>query len=178
MIYVAKTALVTGDVAIGRNSSVWHGAVVRGDFEAIVVGRTTNIQDNAVVHNDVGNPCIIGDRVTVGHGAIVHGCLVGDECLVGMGSIITSHAKLGRGSILAAGAVVPEGVEIPPNSIAVGIPARVIGQIQDHHRLRIELSWRGYASLGAKSLPARKEMKGNPAKRVRFDMRDELEGKF
>src|SRR3970040_1455482 len=99
MIYVAKTAVVTGDVAIGRNSSVWHGGVVRGDVEAMVIGQTTNIQDNAVVHNDVGNPCIIGDRVTVGHGAIVHGCVVEDECLVGMGSIITSHAKLGKGTI-------------------------------------------------------------------------------
>src|SRR3990170_2922897 len=176
MIYVARTATVVGDVAIGPGSSVWHGVVIRGDFDAIVIGETSNIQDNAIVHNDVGNPCIIGNRVTVGHGAIVHGCVVEDECLVGMGSIITSHAKLGAGSILGAGAVVPEGVEIPPNSIAVGIPARVIGPAQDHHRLRLELSWRGYASLGAKSLPARKEMKGDRAKRVKFDMRGALDG--
>ncbi len=178
MIYVAKTAVVTGDVAIGRSSSVWHGTIVRGDFDAIKVGEYSNLQDSAIVHNDVGNPCIIGNRVTVGHGAIVHGTVVEDDCLVGMGAIITSHTKLGRGSILAAGAVVPEGTEIPPNSIAVGVPARVIGTVQDHHRLRIELSWRGYASLAAKSLPARREMKGDPAKRVRFGMRDELEGKF
>ena len=178
MIYVARTAAVVGDVAIGPDSSVWHGAVIRGDFDAIVIGETSNIQDHAILHNDVGNPCIIGNRVTVGHGAIVHGCVVEDECLVGMGSIITSHAKLGKGTILAAGAVVPEGVEIPPNSIAVGVPARVIGEVQDHHRLRIELSWRGYVSLAKKSLPAKKEMKGDPRKRMTFDMRDELEGKF
>ena len=178
MIYVAKTAVLAGDIAIGKNSSVWHGAVLRGDFDAIVVGESSNVQDNAIVHNDVGNPAIIGDRVTIGHGAIVHGCVIGDECLVGMGSVLGSHAKLGRGSILAAGAVLPEGVEIPPESIAVGVPARVIGSAEDRHRVRIELSWRGYAALAVKSLPARRELKGNAAKRVAFAMRDELEGKF
>ena len=178
MIYIARTAVVKGDVAIRRNSSVWHGAVLRGDFDAIVIGEHSNVQDNAIVHNDVGNAAIIGNRVTIGHSAIVHGCVVGDDCLVGMASVLASHAKLGRGSILAAGAVVPEGVEIPPDSIAVGVPARVIGRAQDRHRVRIELSWRGYASLAAKSLPARRELKGNAAKRVAFAMRDELEGQF
>src|SRR5881409_3301093 len=150
MIYVSRTAVITGDVAIGKDSSVWHGAVLRGDLDSIRVGGLVSIQDNAVLHTDVGNTIAIGDRVTVGHGAIVHGCTIGSD------------------SIIGAGAVVPEGVELPEGSIAVGVPARVIKRAEEGHRMRIELSWRTYAELAKASLPAKRERRGNPAQRIRF----------
>jgi len=157
MIYVAETAAITGDVAIGKDSSVWHGAVLRGDLDGIVV------------HVDLGNPAVIGDRVTVGHGAVVHGCEIGEECIVGMGAIVGSRAKLGRGSILGAGAVIPEGGEVPRDSVALGVPARVVRRTEDFHRLRIEASWRAYAELARKTLPARPELTTDPSKRVRIE---------
>ncbi len=178
MIYVAPSALVTGDVAIRDGSSVWHGAVLRGDLDAITVGRYVSVQENAVVHVDVGNPVEIGDKVTVGHGAIVHGCTVGPECIVGMGSVIQSRAQVGAGCIIAAGAVVTEGTEIEPNSIAAGVPARVLKKAEDHHRMRIDLSWRVYYELAQKSLPRRPELKADPSKRVRIEGASDLEGKF
>ncbi|TLZ61458.1 MAG: gamma carbonic anhydrase family protein [Methanobacteriota archaeon] len=178
MMYVSRTAVITGDVAIGKDSSVWHGAVLRGDLDSIKVGRLVSIQDNAVLHTDVGNTIAIGDRVTVGHGAIVHGCTVGPDCIVGMGAVITSRARIGAGSIIGAGAVVPEGAEIPEKSIALGVPARVVKPAEEGHRMRIELSWRTYAELAKASLPAKRERTGNPAQRVRFKRVDELRGKF
>jgi carbonic anhydrase/acetyltransferase-like protein (isoleucine patch superfamily) len=169
MIYVAKTAVIAGEVAIGRGSSVWHGTVLRGDLERIVVGEDTNLQDGVLVHVDAGVPAMIGDRVTVGHGAIVHACTIESDCIVGMGSIVGSRARVGSGSILGAGAVVPEDTVIADGSIAMGVPAKVVGPAADFHRLRIEGSWRTYAELAKKSLPARREMKGDPAKRIVLD---------
>ena len=177
-MYVARTAVITGDVAIGKDSSVWHGAVLRGDLDSIRVGGNVSVQDNAVVHVDVGNPVLIGDRVTVGHGAIVHGCTVGHDCIVGMASVIASRAQVGSGSIIGAGAVVPEGAEIPENSIALGVPARVVKPAEDWHRMRIELSWRAYTELAKASLPACKERKASPAKKIRFTGSNDLRGKF
>jgi carbonic anhydrase/acetyltransferase-like protein (isoleucine patch superfamily) len=168
MIYVAPTAVVVGDVAIGRGSSVWYGAVVRGDMDRIAIGEDCSIQDNAVVHVDAGMPTLLGSRITVGHGAVVHGCVVGDDCLIGMSATVTSRAKIGGGSIVAAGAVVPEGAEFSPRSIVAGVPAKRIGAAQDHHRIRIEASWRTYAELAAKSLPPQEELRGDPSLRVRI----------
>src|SRR3972149_9733645 len=116
MIYVAPTAVVVGDVAIGRGSSVWYGAVVRADMDRIVIGEDCSIQDNAVVHGDAGIPPLLGSRITVGHGAVVHGCAVGDDCLIGMNATITSRAKIGGGSIVAAGAAGPRGGGGPPRA--------------------------------------------------------------
>ena len=168
MIYLAPTAVVIGDVSIGRGSSVWYGAVVRADMDRIVIGEDCSVQDNAVVHVDAGVPTLLGSRITVGHGAVVHGCVVGDDCLIGMNATITSRAKVGSGSIVAAGAVVVEGAEFPPGSIVAGVPAKRIGDVQDHHRLRIEASWRTYAELAAKSLPPSEELRGNPDLRIRI----------
>jgi len=178
MIYVAPTAAVTGDVSVGDRSSLWHGAVLRGDLDGITVGRYVSVQDNAVVHVDVGNPVSISDKVTIGHGAIVHGCVIGEACIVGMAAVVQSRARVGAGSILAAGTVVPEGVEIPPESIAVGVPARVLKKAEDHHRMRMELSWRVYYELARQSLPAAPDMKGDPARRARLEGVGDLEGKF
>jgi len=178
MIYVAKTAVIAGDVSIGADSSVWHGAVLRGDMDRIQVGTCVSVQDNAVVHTDLGNPAVIGDRVTVGHGAIVHGCEIEADCIVGMRSVICSRAKIGKGSIVGAGAVVPEGKDIPKDSIVLGVPAKIVRRSEEFHRLRIEASWRAYVELARKSLPPQRELTGDPAKRIAIEGVEGLEGMF
>jgi carbonic anhydrase/acetyltransferase-like protein (isoleucine patch superfamily) len=123
--FIAPGAVVLGEVTIGPDSSVWFGAVIRGDSEAIRIGSQTNVQDGCVLHADEGVPCTLGDRVTLGHGAIVHGATVEDDCLIGMRAVVMNGAKIGRGSIVAAGSVVTEGTEIPPGSVVMGQPTKV-----------------------------------------------------
>lgn len=124
--FVAETAVLTGDVTIGRDSSVWYGAVIRGDESPITIGEGSCVQDNAVLHCDKNSPMVIGNNVTIGHGAIVHGATIGDNVLIGMGAIILNGAKIGANSLVAAGAVVKENADIPENSMLVGIPAKII----------------------------------------------------
>lgn len=124
-IFVAPTATVIGNVTAGEQSSIWFGAVLRGDADAITIGEGANVQDNAVVHCDPGFPAIIGDYCTVGHAAIVHGCRLDKGVLVGMGAIVMNGAVVGEGSIIGAGAIVTEGTEIPPFSVVLGQPGRV-----------------------------------------------------
>ncbi|MFZ5624068.1 MAG: gamma carbonic anhydrase family protein, partial [Gemmatimonadota bacterium] len=109
--FIAPGAVVLGDVTIGRESSVWYTAVLRGDMAPITIGAETNLQDAVIVHVDEGVPCTIGSRVGVGHRAILHGCTVEDECLIGMGAIVLNGARIGTGSVVAAGAVVREGMQ-------------------------------------------------------------------
>src|SRR5579875_473474 len=124
--YVDISAQVLGDVTMGSQSSVWMNAVLRGDVHSITIGVESNIQDNAVLHGQRGVwPVVVGDRCTVGHGAIVHGCVLEDDVLVGMGAIILNGAHVGAGSIIAAGAVVTEGAQIPPGSLVAGVPGKV-----------------------------------------------------
>jgi carbonic anhydrase/acetyltransferase-like protein (isoleucine patch superfamily) len=142
--FIASTATVLGDVTLGPRSSVWYGAVVRGDMAPIVVGEATNLQDGTIVHVDAGVPTTVGARVGVGHRALLHGCTVGDDCLVGMGSILLNHVRVGPGSVIAAGAVVPEGLEVPPGSLVMGVPARVVRSVDDELRRRIRHTWEHY----------------------------------
>ncbi len=126
--FVADSAQLIGDVTLKDGASVWYGAVLRGDVSPIVIGENSNVQDNAVLHGESGDPCfpvILGDRVTVGHSAVVHACVVEDNCLIGMGSVVLDKAHIGHGSIVAAGAVVSPGKEIPPLSQVMGIPGTV-----------------------------------------------------
>lgn len=136
--FLARNATVLGDVTIGEESSIWYGAVVRGDTAPIRIGRQTNVQDLSCLHADDGFPCSIGDRVTIGHGAIVHGATVENDALIGMRAVVMNGAIIGAGSIVGVGAVVTEGARIPPGSIALGIPARVIRRVEpeDAERLR------------------------------------------
>ncbi|MCW5851633.1 MAG: gamma carbonic anhydrase family protein [Anaerolineae bacterium] len=129
--FVAPTATVLGDVALAEEASVWFGAVLRGDNDAIRVGARTNIQDQAIIHVDPDAPVTIGADVTVGHRAIIHGATVEDGCLIGMGAIVLNSAVVGAGSIVGAGAVVREREIIPPRSLVVGIPAKVVRQLTD-----------------------------------------------
>src|SRR5207245_2269270 len=141
MIYVAPSAVLVGDVTVEDAASIWHGAVLRGDFDSIVVARDSNIQANAVVHVDRGLPAVIGRRVTVGHAAVVHGCSVGDDCLVGMNATINSGAVIGSGSVVASGAVVRENAEFPADTLLAGGPARAIRTVGATLRGGVGLSW-------------------------------------
>jgi carbonic anhydrase/acetyltransferase-like protein (isoleucine patch superfamily) len=136
--WVAPGAYVIGNVSLGDESSVWYGAVLRGDTEPISIGDRTNIQDGCILHADPGYPATVGEGCVVGHNAVVHGCEIGDKCLIGMGATILNGAKIGEGSIVAAGAVVPEGREFPPRSLIVGIPAKHIGEVTDEQAADIE----------------------------------------
>lgn len=122
-VFVHDAAVVIGDVRLADHVSVWPGAVVRGDAAGITVGSYSNVQDNAVLHTDHSQSLQIGQRVTVGHGAILHACTVEDEALIGMGSIILNGAVIGRGAIIAAGALVPSGTKVDAGTVYIGSPA-------------------------------------------------------
>jgi carbonic anhydrase/acetyltransferase-like protein (isoleucine patch superfamily) len=130
--FVAPGAAVMGDVTIGEDASVWYGAVLRGDMAPIVVGSQTNLQDGTIVHVDEGLPCTIGRRVGVGHRVILHACTVEDECLIGMGSVV------------AAGAVIPEGMQVPPRSLVMGVPGRIVRPVDAALAARIAETWAHY----------------------------------
>jgi carbonic anhydrase/acetyltransferase-like protein (isoleucine patch superfamily) len=136
-VLIAPGAVVLGDVTIGEQSSVWFNAVVRGDTEKIVIGRQTNVQDLCLLHADPGFPCTLGERVTLGHGAIVHGATVEDDCLIGMRAVVMNGAVIGRGSIVGVGAVVTEGRHYPPQSLILGTPGRVVRSIDEKDLERI-----------------------------------------
>jgi carbonic anhydrase/acetyltransferase-like protein (isoleucine patch superfamily) len=124
--HLAPGVVVAGDVVLAEGVSVWFGCVLRSEREAVRIGAQTNIQDLSVVHADPGSPALIGERVTVGHRAVLHGCVVEDDVLIGMGAVLLNGCRVGRGAVVGAGAVVPEGREIPPMALALGVPAKVV----------------------------------------------------
>jgi carbonic anhydrase/acetyltransferase-like protein (isoleucine patch superfamily) len=124
--FIAPNATVLGSVTIGENVSVWFGAVIRADKDDILIGESSNVQDNAVIHTSKGFPTHIGNQVSIGHGAILHGCRIRDRVLVGMGAIVLNGAVVGEDSILGAGTVVTEGAVIPPGSLVLGVPGKVM----------------------------------------------------
>jgi carbonic anhydrase/acetyltransferase-like protein (isoleucine patch superfamily) len=126
----ARNATVVGEVTVAENASIWFNAVIRGDVAAVTIGRRTNVQDNAVIHCDSGVPNHIGDDVTIGHGAIVHGVRVGDGTLIGMGATVLGRSTIGRGCLVAAGAVVPPGLDVPDGMVVMGVPGRIVRPIR------------------------------------------------
>lgn len=146
--FVAPTAVITGDTILGKGTSVWFGAVVRGDGHPIRTGVNCNIQDNAVLHADAEYSVILGDCVSVGHASIVHGCTLEDSVLVGMNATILNGAHIGKGSLIAAGALVPEHMEVPPYSLVIGVPAKV-KPLADHLKDIPEANWKEYTHLAA-----------------------------
>jgi carbonic anhydrase/acetyltransferase-like protein (isoleucine patch superfamily) len=142
--FIASTAAVMGDVTLGEESSVWYGAVLRGDMAPIAIGAQTNVQDGTVVHVDEGVPCTVGRRVGVGHRVILHGCTVEDECLIGMGAVLLNDVRIGTGSVVAAGAVIPEGMQVPPRSLVMGVPGRIVRQVDAGLTERIAFTWAHY----------------------------------
>src|SRR5262245_27228896 len=148
-VYIAPGALVLGDVTLGDYSSAWYNAVLRGDINRIEIGHHSNIQDNCVLHLADEYPCVIGNYVTVGHGAIVHACSVGNEVLVGMGAIILDGAVIGEQTIIGAGALVTQGEQIPPGSMVLGSPATVVRALRSEERERIKGFADKYVELSA-----------------------------
>jgi carbonic anhydrase/acetyltransferase-like protein (isoleucine patch superfamily) len=142
--FIASTAAVMGEVTLGDESSVCFGAVLRADLAPIVFGSQTNLQDGTVVHVDEGVPCHVGSRVGVGHRVILHGCTVEDDCLIGMGSVLLNNVRIGAGSVVAAGAVVPEGMQVAPRSLLLGVPARIARPVDQRLARRIEETWTHY----------------------------------
>ncbi|WP_310619355.1 gamma carbonic anhydrase family protein [Flexibacterium corallicola] len=142
--WVAPTATLIGDVILGEEASVWFGAILRGDREALQIGSRTNIQDGCVLHTDMGFPLEIDEGVTVGHNAILHGCKIGKGSLIGMGATILNGAKVGRHCIIGANSLIPEGKEIPDFSLVVGIPGKVIRSLPEDIKETLEGSAQGY----------------------------------
>ncbi|HEX6709156.1 MAG TPA: gamma carbonic anhydrase family protein [Rubrobacter sp.] len=147
--WVAPGAYVIGGVYLGEQSSVWYGAVLRGDTEPIRIGARTNVQDGCVLHADPGFPAVVGEGCVIGHKAVVHGCEIGDNSLVGMGATILNGARIGEGSIVAAGAVVPEDLEFPPHSLIVGIPAKRLGDVSEEQTADIARGAKEYIERAA-----------------------------
>ena len=137
-VYLARGAVVLGDVTLGDFSSVWYNAVLRGDINRIVVGHHTNIQDNAVLHLADDFACLVGNWVTIGHGAVVHACTLGDEVLVGMGAVILDGAMVGEQSLIGANALVTPGTNIPRGSLVLGAPAKVVRPLPPEERSRLK----------------------------------------
>jgi carbonic anhydrase/acetyltransferase-like protein (isoleucine patch superfamily) len=148
-VYIARGAVVLGDVTIGEYSSVWYNAVVRGDINRIEIGHHSNIQDNAVLHLADEFPCIVGNWVTVGHSAIVHACKVGDECLIGMGATILDGAEIGEQSIIGANALVTQFTQIPAGSLVVGSPAVVKRALSPEERAGLKMWAQKYVENSA-----------------------------
>jgi len=148
-VFVAPGAIITGQVQIGAQSSVWFNAVIRADTAPVVIGERTNVQDGVVIHVDAGAPCIIGHGVTIGHRAVVHGALVEDDVLIGIGAIVLSGAKIGRESILGAGTLVTGGTVVPPRSLVLGLPGRVVRSLTDEEVASIKSGAARYVQYSA-----------------------------
>lgn len=148
-VYLARGAVVVGDVTLGDYVSVWYNAVLRGDINRIVVGPYSNIQDNAVLHLADDFPCLVGHHVTIGHSAIVHACTVGDDCLIGMGAVILDGAVIGEQSLVGAKALVTQGMKIPPGSLVLGMPAKIVRSLRPDERATLRESAEKYAANAA-----------------------------
>ena len=145
--YIARGAVVIGDVHMGEDSSIWYNAVARGDINQITIGACSNVQDNAVVHVADDYPCHLGDWVTVGHTAIIHACRIEDECLIGMGATVLDGAEIGAQSVIGANALVTGGTKIPPGSLVLGSPAKVKRPLSEAERADLRIWAEKYLSL-------------------------------
>jgi gamma-carbonic anhydrase len=144
-VYVHESAHVIGDVEIGASSSVWFHVVIRADVERVRIGRATNIQDHSTIHvNHDRFPTIVGDGVTVGHRVVLHGCTVGDHALIGIGAIVLDGAEVGSEALVGAGTLVPPGMKIPPRTLALGSPAKVIRELRAEEVARLHDSAKRY----------------------------------
>src|SRR4051794_26547079 len=152
--FVAPNATLIGRVTLAATSSVFFGAVLRADRDAIELGERSNLQDNVVVHGDPGSPTRIGSGVSVGHGAVLHGCTVEDDCLIGMSATVLNRAVIGAGSLVAAGAVVLEDTVVPPGSLVAGVPAKVRRALNEEERAGLRRNAETYVTLGRAYLAA------------------------
>jgi carbonic anhydrase/acetyltransferase-like protein (isoleucine patch superfamily) len=146
-VYLAPTAVLIGNVRIGDRATVWFGAVLRGDFSRIEIGARCAIQDNAVIHCAIDLPTIIGEAVTVGHGALLEGCVIGDHAVIGMGAIVLQHARVGAGAVVAAGGVVAERMQVAPGTLAAGVPVAEKKQLSGSAQRWTEIATEDYQQL-------------------------------
>ena len=159
--WIAPTAIIIGNVELGENAGIWFGTVIRGDNELISIGDDSNIQEGCTLHTDPGFPVKIGRRCTIGHNAIVHGCEIGDNSLIGMGATVLNGAKIGKNCLIGAGALVAEGKEIPDNSLALGMPAKVVRELDENAIRGLTASAEHYV-LNAKRFASDLELITNP----------------
>jgi len=148
--WVAPTAVLIGRVIVGPRANIWFGAVARGDNEPIVIGEGSNVQENSVLHTDMGFPLTIGANCTIGHKAMLHGCTIDDGSLVGMGATLLNGAHIGAGSLVGACALVTEGKAIPPGSLVMGSPGKVVRELDEAARQRLLKSAEGYQANAAR----------------------------
>lgn len=147
-VYLAENTIITGDVTIDAESTIWFNSVIRGDVAPTIIGKKVNIQDNSILHQSPNNPLIIEDEVTIGHQVILHSCKVRKGALIGMGSIILDKAEIGEGAFIGAGSLVPQGKVIPPNTLAFGRPAKVIRELTEEDKRDMERIVNEYAEKG------------------------------
>ena len=143
-VFVAPSAVVIGDVKLLPESSIWFGAVLRGDIESITIGRGSNIQDGTVCHTDPANPCTVGEYVTVGHMAMLHGCKVGDHSLIGIGATLMNGSAIGRECIVGAHSLITEGKQFPDGVVIMGSPAKVVRELNDDDRMKLRANAERY----------------------------------
>ncbi|WP_195989187.1 gamma carbonic anhydrase family protein [Clostridium sp. D53t1_180928_C8] len=148
--YISESVDIIGKVEVLENANIWFGTRLRGDMNNIIIGRNTNIQENSVVHVDSNSPCIIGNNVTIGHGAIIHGCNIADNVLVGMGSIILNNAKIGNNTIIGAGSLITQGKEFPGGVLILGNPAKIVRELTKAEIESIQYSADNYVRLSKK----------------------------
>ena len=146
-VFVAENATIIGEVNIGEYTSIWYNAVLRGDIASIVIGKNTSIQDGSIVHCDTGVSTIIGSNVTVGHNVVLHACKIGDNSLIGIGAIVLDKAEVGEGAIVGAGAIVTPKTKIPPYTMALGIPAKVVRDLTKEEVEDLKKHTWGYVEL-------------------------------
>jgi carbonic anhydrase/acetyltransferase-like protein (isoleucine patch superfamily) len=142
--FVAPTACIVGEVIVKEEASIWFHTVIRGDINSVTIGQATNIQDGCLLHVTNAHPLNVGERVTVGHGAILHGATIESDCLIGMGSIILDGALIGAHSVIAAGSIVAPGSQIPPGSLVMGVPGKVVREATSKDREMIDRGWQNY----------------------------------
>jgi carbonic anhydrase/acetyltransferase-like protein (isoleucine patch superfamily) len=147
-VYIADGAKIIGDVTIGEHSTVWFNAVLRGDLAPIVIGRSCNIQDGTIGHVNADQPLLVEDEVSVGHGAIIHGCKLGKGTLIGMGAIVLNGADIGEYAFIGAGSIVTENKKIPPYTLSIGSPAKVVRELTESDLQRMRRTMEGYVTKG------------------------------
>ncbi|RID90656.1 gamma carbonic anhydrase family protein [Gemmobacter lutimaris] len=158
--WVAPDANLIGKVVLEARASVWFGVTMRGDNEEIRVGAGSNVQENCVLHTDMGYPLVIGTDCTIGHKAMLHGCIIGDGSLIGMGATVLNGAKIGKGCLIGAGALITEGKEIPDGSLVMGAPGKVVRQLDEAARARLLKSAEGYRANAARFRAGMKPVAG------------------
>lgn len=149
-VFLAPGCKIIGEVKIKEGASVWYNAVIRGDLAKIEIGQQSNIQENSSLHVDHDQELIIGDKVTIGHGAVIHSCAIKDNCLIGMGATILNGAVIGENSIIGANALITEGKKIPPGSLVIGVPGKVIKQLNNKQIKQLSQHAEDYAKLASK----------------------------